>query len=166
MRITIKFIAVLLILTLALTMGCSAAQKPVPKNIVSDDKMDNSNNPGGNPDEVARESENLRQQVKSINGVGDAAVVINNSRVIVGVTPSQNYNGDPQVLVANIHANINNGSANRQEVYVTAEPMLFKQIRDIENRINNGKRPETYAKDLNNIAEIIRANDSSKAIER
>ncbi|MTI79635.1 MAG: hypothetical protein FH758_01955 [Firmicutes bacterium] len=152
----------LIIILIAMVAGC-ATRSPNPKYI---EYENNARGGGGvnnlasqsNPAEVSRESANLRGQVTNIDGVQDATVVINNTRAIIGVTPEEQYKDNAAVLENRVQSSIERNAEGIREVYVTAEPSLFRQIRAVENNINNGNRPENYNRELNNIAETINAN--------
>lgn len=157
----IIWVIIICLSTAVFMTGCPPlAQKPTdPQYVMPEEVVERPDL--APPDDVGyiQDTDNIRERVRNIEGVRNATLVLNNTRVIIGLTADPATNLSRGVIEDRVQADVFENNDGLQEVIVTTNPAMVARIRDIEYRINHGDTPGMYANELNDIAEtVIREN--------
>ena len=147
-----KSILVLMILSVIVQMGCAKADETKMEGNIKDEKFINV---AGEDKDIIYRSENISDIIVELFGIDDATAIIFNENAIVGVVLS--YDQDiSEDMYDTIISLVKEKDSSIEEVYITSNPKLFKQIDNIVIDLLQGKSYDEYVVDINKVMDKIK----------
>ena len=147
-----KSILVLMILSVIIQMGCAKTDETKMEGNIKDEKFINV---AGEDKDIIYRSENISDIIVELFGIDDATAIIFNENAIVGVVLS--YDQDiSEDMYDTIISLVKEKDSSIEEVYITSNPKLFKQIDNIVIDLLQGKSYDEYVVDINKIMDKIK----------
>lgn len=165
-----RFLSLVAILLLVLSLGivgCQRPAKPTPYNNTRNDDMNgniNDDNIGRNINnsnaDLSDRADKIAENVADLKEVNDATVIISGNTAIVGVDIKDQIEGALTTnLKKKVEKTVRNTDKSIRNVTVTADADLFKRIQNIGRDIRAGKPISGFGSE---IEEIIRRITPSK----
>ncbi len=147
-----KNILFLIILSIMLQLGCTDE-----KSIDMKDKENSleSIEVTGDDKEIINRSENIADNVVELFGIDDATAIVFNDDVVVGIILSYDRELSPDIIdtIGNL---IRENDSDINQVYITSDSKLFKQIDNMVVDILRGKPYDDYVANINKIIDKIK----------
>lgn len=164
----ITMITLILIISLV-SIGCTPARRPINErdsvninqerlrgNVLNDievqdeEKIFDKYNLGFDniPNNLNRDY-NLRQSIRGMDSVGDAAIITHKNTAYVGLKPSDgNDESDVRKVQAEVAARVRNQEPEIERVFVTSDMKRMEEIKNLSERVTSGVPRENIVRDL------------------
>lgn len=147
-----KNILIFIMLSIMFQLGCTDEKSIDMKSegnslesieVTSDDK------------EIINRSENIADSVVELFGIDDATAIVFNDDVVIGIILSYDRELSPDIIdtIGNL---IKEKDSAIDQVYITSDPKLFKQIDNMVVDILRGKPYDKYVANINKIIDKIK----------
>ncbi|MEW8973291.1 MAG: YhcN/YlaJ family sporulation lipoprotein [Tissierellaceae bacterium] len=147
-----SILIITIILSIIIQMGCTNRDE-----VKLEGKADDVNllEVSGEDKEIINRSENIADSVVELFGIDDATAIIFNENVIIGIILSydQELSQDTLDTIVNL---VNKNEPSIENVYITSDAKLFKQIDNIVVEILQGKSYDKYVPNINKIMDKVK----------
>lgn len=147
-----SILIITIILSITIQMGCTNRDEARLEGKADDVNLVEVS---GEDKEIINRSENIADSVVELFGIDDATAIIFNENAIIGIILSydQELSQDTLDTIVNL---VKKNEPSIENVYITSDAKLFKQIDNIVVEILQGKSYDKYVPNINKIMDKVK----------